>query len=210
MFLDINYLLALVLVLTLHEFAHAWTADRLGDITPEREGRLSLNPMRHLDLLGTLMLFLAGIGWGKPVPINPRNFKSPARDEAFTALAGPLMNLAIAFVAAIILNYSPALVSADGAILGNFLSAVFDLSLVLFIFNFLPFAPLDGSKFLILLVPLRYRAQYQFFLSKSTPYFLLFAVVDLYFFKNVFGFSLIWSTVSTLFFWLKTAILVVV
>lgn len=204
MFLDINYLLALIAVLTLHEFSHAWVANRLGDVTPERNGRLSLNPLRHLDLLGTLMLFIAGIGWGKPVPINPRNFKNPGRDEALTALAGPLMNLMIALVVAIFVNYMPLNFTS------GFFDATLDLSLVLFLFNLLPFAPLDGSKFLILFVPISKRANYQAFMNKSMPYFLILMVVDLYFLNHVFGFSLVWTVISTIFFWLKTAILVVV
>ncbi len=204
MFLDINYLAALIVVLTLHEFSHAWVANRLGDPTPERNGRLSLNPLRHLDLLGTLMLFIAGIGWGKPVPINPRNFTNPGRDEAVTALAGPIMNLMLALVVAIFVNYMPA------NFLSEFFAAALDLSLVLFLFNLLPFAPLDGSKFLILLVPLSKRAKYQIFMNKSMPYFLVFMVFDLYFLNNIFGFSLVWALISTVFFWLKTAILVVV
>ena len=165
MFLDINYLAALIVVLTLHEYSHAWLANRLGDPTPERNGRLSLNPIRHLDLFGTVMLFIAGIGWGKPVPINPRNFKNPGRDEALTALAGPAMNLMIALVVAIFVNYMPT------NFLSGFLDATLDLSLVLFLFNLLPFPPLDGSKFLILFVPVKWRARYQAFMNKSMPYF---------------------------------------
>lgn len=204
MFLDINYLFALIAVLTLHEYSHAWVANRLGDVTPERHGRLTLNPLRHLDLLGTLMLFIAGIGWGKPVPINPRNFKNPGRDEALTAVAGPAMNLLIALVTAVFVNYAPQ------NIFSPFFDAVLDLSLILFIFNLLPFAPLDGSKFLILLVPQKKREKYQNFMAKSTPYFLIFTVIDLYFLNHVFGFSIVWTVISTIFFWLKTAILVVV
>ncbi len=204
MFLNVNYLFALIVVLTLHEYAHAWVANRLGDTTPERHGRLSLNPLRHLDLLGTLMLFVAGIGWGKPVPIDARNFKNPGRDEALTAVAGPAMNLLIALVAAIFVNYLPQYFPRA------FFDAILDLSLVLFLFNLLPFAPLDGSKFLLLAVPRRKREKYQYFMTKSTPYFLAFVVADLYFLNGVFGFSIVWAVISTIFFWLKTAILVVV
>lgn len=204
MFLNFNYLFALVLVLTLHEYAHAWTANRLGDATPERQGRLSLNPLRHLDLLGTVMLFIAGIGWGKPVQINARNFKNPGRDEALTAAAGPTMNLFIALAAAIFVNYAPQY------FFSAFFDAVLDLSLVLFLFNLLPFAPLDGSKFALLAIPRMKREKYRDFMAKSTPYFLAFVVVDLYFIGNIFGFSIVWTIISTIFFWLKTAILVVV
>lgn len=204
MFISFNYLIALVIVLTLHEFSHAWVATKLGDITPERAGRLTLNPLRHLDLIGTLMLFIAGFGWGKPVPVNPRNFKNPIRDEAMTAVAGPMMNLMIAIVASIFLNYLPI------PELKFFWGALIDLSIVLFIFNLLPFSPLDGSKFFILLFPISKRAAYQEFLIKSMPYFLAFMIFDLYFLDKIIGFSIIWKLVETLSFWLKAAILVVV
>lgn len=208
MFLGLHYLLALVLILTVHEFSHAWVASRLGDPTAEREGRVSLNPLRHLDLLGTLMLFIAGIGWGKPVPVNPRNFKHPHRDEAITAFAGPFANLMMAIVAAIPVSYLPEGAGVDE--LKAFCSAVLDLSLVLFLFNMLPFPPLDGSKFLTIFVPKRFRPAYEIFLQKATPYFLILVVADLWFSPKIFGMSLVWTVVSTATFWLKTAILLVV
>jgi Zn-dependent protease len=208
MFLSIYYLLALVLILTLHEAAHAWVALRLGDPTAERAGRVSLNPLRHLDLLGTLMLFLAGFGWGKPVPVNPRNFKKPVRDEALTALAGPMANLFLAILAAIPLSYLPLSTGWDALL--QFSTAVLDLSLVLFLFNMLPIPPLDGSKFVTIFVPQRYQLTYQDFLQKATPYFLVAVVLDLYILGRLFGTSIVWTVVSTLTFWLKTAILVVV
>ncbi|MBT4385042.1 site-2 protease family protein [Candidatus Peregrinibacteria bacterium] len=208
MFLTIYYLLALVIILTVHEAAHAWVAMRLGDPTAERMGRVSLNPLRHLDLLGTMMLFLAGFGWGKPVPVNPRNFKKPVRDEALTAFAGPLANLIMAVLAAIPVSY----ISPDTGMNGllTFSSAILDLSLVLFLFNMLPFPPLDGSKFVVIFVPHRFQKKYQELLRKGMPYFLAFIVIDLYFLKNLIGFSFVWSVVSAATFWLKTAILVVV
>ncbi|MBU0982085.1 site-2 protease family protein [Patescibacteria group bacterium] len=208
MFLSIYYLLALVLILTVHEFAHAWVALRLGDPTAERAGRVSLNPLKHLDLLGTLMLFLVGIGWGKPVPVNPRNFKNPVRDGALTAFAGPLANLILAFMAAFPLSYLPE-TSATAPWL-VFFGAVMDLSLVLFFFNMLPFPPLDGSKFVSVFVPVRYRASYMEFLRTAMPYFLVFVVVDIYLSPYIFGASIVWTVVSTATFWLKTAILLIV
>lgn len=205
MFLSIYYFLALILILTLHEASHAFVAFRLGDPTAERAGRLSLNPLRHLDLLGTLMLFFAGFGWGKPVPINPRNFSHPVRDQALTALAGPMANLIIAFLAAIFYNYLPV-----GNPVWIFFGAVLDLSLVLFIFNMLPFPPLDGSKFFAILAPVRHRERYLNFLERATPYFVAFMIVDVCFLDKLLGFSIIWSAVSTATFWLKTAILLIV
>lgn len=205
MFIDPTYLAALIIVLTLHEWSHAWVATQLGDPTAERAGRLSLNPLRHLDLVGTLMLFFAGMGWGKPVPINPRNFANPIRDQALTALAGPAANLILAFIAGIFFHYLPV-----GTWVKGFSDAILDISLLLFLFNMFPFPPLDGSKFYVLFLPRRYQERYHEFLDRSMPYFIAFMVIDLYFFPKVFGFSLVWTAVSQLAFWLKTAILVIV
>lgn len=205
MFFSLYYLLALVFILTVHEFSHAWVANRLGDPTAHREGRLTLNPLAHLDVLGTLMLFLVGIGWGKPVPVNPRNFDHPVRDEALTAFAGPLANLLLAIVAAIPYSYVP-----EGNPIQIFGGAVLDLSLVLFIFNMIPIPPLDGSKFIQLFVPLRLQPKYETFLRKGLPYFIVIMVLDLYFFEKLFGMSFVWTAVSTLTFWLKAAILLIV
>ncbi|MFA5855141.1 MAG: site-2 protease family protein [Candidatus Gracilibacteria bacterium] len=186
MYLSIFYFLALIPILTLHEAAHAFAALKLGDPTAERAGRVSLNPLRHLSLLGTIMLFLAGFGWGKPVPVNPRNFAHPLRDSALTALAGPMANLLIAILAAIFYEYLP-----DGTILWAVSNAFLELSLLLFLFNMLPFPPLDGSKFWILLLPAQYRQSVQDFFEKTMPYFVAFVVIDVYFFERAFGFSFI-------------------
>ncbi len=205
MFLSFYYIVALVVVLTFHEASHAWTANRLGDPTAKREGRLTLNPLAHLDVLGTLLLFFVGIGWGKPVPVNPHNFEKPIRDQALTAFAGPLANLVLAFIAAIpysyLSEYEPVFLLSE---------AVLDISIVLFLFNMLPIPPLDGSKFVGILVPKRFQALYEKFLSKGLPYFIVLMFVDLYFFDKLFGISFIWTAVSQLTFWLKAAILLIV
>jgi Zn-dependent protease len=205
MFLSIYYLVALVLVLTFHEFSHAWVANRLGDPTAKREGRLTLNPLAHIDILGTLMLFLVGIGWGKPVPVNPQHFEKPVRDQALTALAGPLANLVLAFFGAIPYSYLSSI-----SPLYQLGGAVLDLSVVLFLFNMLPIPPLDGSKFVGLFIPKRFYRGYELFLSKGLPYFIALMLVDLYLFERIFGMSFIWTAVSQLTYWLKAAILLVV
>jgi len=207
MFLTFYYFLALVLILTVHEASHAWAAYRLGDPTAQRDGRLTLNPLKHLSLLGTIMLFIAGIGWGKPVRVNPKNFKNPMRDQALTAFAGPAANLLLAFVFAIPLKYLP---GGEPEWMHSFSKAVVELSIVLFLFNLLPFPPLDGSKFLGVFVPKRFQLSYLKFLQKGTPFFLVFLVIDLYFFTRVFGFSIIWTLVSTVTYWLKASILVII
>lgn len=193
------------MILTIHEFSHAWVAKKLGDPTAERAGRVSLNPLNHLDLIGTLMLFLVGIGWGKPVPVDTRNFEYPVRDEALTAFAGPFSNLALAVIAAIPYSYL-----STGSPLHIFAGAILDLSLLLFMFNMLPFPPLDGSKFMRIFLPKAWQARYEIYLRKGFPYFLIFIALDIYIVPKIIGYSLVWATVSTLTYWLKTAILLVV
>ena len=98
------WIVALLVAITVHEFAHAWTADRLGDPTARLAGRITLNPIAHLDPLGTIMLIIARIGWGKPVPVDPFNFRHPKRDMAITSFAGPAANLILAAILAIIIR----------------------------------------------------------------------------------------------------------
>jgi Zn-dependent protease len=158
---------SLLIAITVHEFSHALMANRLGDPTGKRMGRLSLNPIRHLDPLGTLMLFLVGFGWGKPVPINPNYFRmAPRRGMAVSALAGPLSNVALAAVLGVIirtgvlawhspwqyepfLNWDPSWVAAD--IVGY----VILFNLILAVFNLIPIAPLDGFNIAVGILPRR-------------------------------------------------------
>lgn len=169
----ISLVIALAVCITVHEAAHAWTADKLGDPTAKMEGRVSLNPVRHLDILGTLMIFIAHFGWGKPVPFNYHNLKNPRRDAFLIAVAGPLTNLLTAFVIAIFFKYT--------AIPGLFfepLRAIYSLSIVLFLFNLIPIAPLDGSKFVGLIVPRSQEYWYQRFLAQGPLYIILLIVAD--------------------------------
>lgn len=137
----------LIVAITAHEFAHALVADRLGDPTPRSLGRLSLNPLKHLDPIGTLMMIIARFGWGKPVPIDPYNFRSPRRDELLVSLAGPASNLILAASAGILNLLLPPIL---GSIL--YLFALVNISLGLF--NLLPLPPLDGSKIFLNLLPI--------------------------------------------------------
>jgi Zn-dependent protease len=137
---NIIVLLSLLIAITVHEFCHALAADKLGDPTPRAYGRLSLNPLVHLDLLGTLMLFIARFGWGKPVPIDPYNFRHPRRDETIVALAGPLSNFLLAFI----FSRFP----------GNLTFILTYTNLYLGIFNLFPIPPLDGSKILLNILPI--------------------------------------------------------
>lgn len=209
--MDFVYLIvALVLVITIHEFSHAWVANYLGDPTARLEGRVSLNPLKHLDPLGTILIFLIQIGWGKPVPVNPYYFKKPKRDESLTALAGPLSNLILAIAFAIPLKYAGttlAQITLGGEpVLLGLLGAVVDMSIVLFAFNMLPFPPLDGSKFVQLLIPRRYEHLYKNYLHNGTMYFLLFLLFDRFLLLRIFGFTLLGQFIWTIFGAIKGAI----
>lgn len=152
----------LLLALTLHEYAHGYVAYRLGDPTAKGLGRLSLNPLTHLDPIGTLAFFFIKFGWAKPVPVNPIYFKNPKKDMLWVALAGPLTNLALAvasalcakllWVGASLLPYST-LAEAVLVPVNAMLIASVWINLVLCIFNFLPIPPLDGSRILTGLLP---------------------------------------------------------
>jgi Zn-dependent protease len=148
----------LVIAFTLHEYAHAWTATQFGDYTAMDAGRLTLNPLSHLDPVGTLMLILVGFGWAKPVPINPAIIRrnNPA-GVMWVSLAGPLSNLLMALAAAMPLRFSLVdITQPSGAIfpsLGFFLLTFVLINITLFIFNLLPLAPLDGEKVLSFFLP---------------------------------------------------------
>jgi Zn-dependent protease len=152
----------LLLALTLHEFAHGYVAFRLGDPTAKDLGRLTLNPLKHLDPLGTIAFFIIKFGWAKPVPVNPANFKNPRQDMLWVALAGPATNLMLAIVCALLvkvlvimaqsLPYST-LAEAILVPLHGMLVAGVWINVVLCVFNFLPIPPLDGSRILSGLLP---------------------------------------------------------
>jgi Zn-dependent protease len=162
----------LVVAITVHEFSHALVATRLGDATARRQGRLTLNPLAHLDLLGSLMLLLAGFGWGKPVPVNPWAFGARAiQGMALVAFAGPLSNIAAAallalpFKAGLIswpLSVSSRLSSPSGEyFVGVALYFAILYNLVLAVFNLIPLAPLDGSNVVPGLLPSRLARSYR-------------------------------------------------
>ena len=164
---NIGQLLALLLVLlfslTVHESAHAWTANRLGDPTARRLGRISLNPVVHIDPIGTILLplvaFMAGgliFGWAKPVPVNPRNLANPRRDFLMIAAAGPASNVLLATAASLLMRVGPAGAAASGGIASVLFDVgfmVIQLNLLLAVFNMIPIPPLDGGNVLAGLLP---------------------------------------------------------
>lgn len=163
--LDIPTLIARIIVLltafSVHEFAHAWTADQFGDDTPRRNGRLTLNPLSHLDPMGSLMLIVVGFGWAKPVPINPYALTRRAPSAVmWVSLAGPLSNLIMAVLAAV--PFRLGLVSLNDAFtstslllptLPQLLMEFIYINLILMLFNLIPLAPLDGDKILNFFLP---------------------------------------------------------
>lgn len=151
----LSVLPALVCI-TLHELSHGWVAWKLGDDTARRAGRLTLNPLRHIDPIGLAMMVLFKFGWAKPVPVDMRNFRNPKRDMAVTALAGPVANLLIAVVFLFLYGLLAIPLSrwtGGGAYAAQMLYLTAYISTALAVFNFIPIPPLDGSKVLGALLP---------------------------------------------------------
>lgn len=150
-------LLAVVAILPIHEFAHAYIADKLGDTTARQMGRLTINPLHHLDLVGTICLIFTGFGWAKPVPVNPGAFKNPKRGMAVVAAAGPISNLLLAFVYMLCVKLLAIFFGSDNSGVGYYLMQIFYIltyiSVSLGIFNLLPVPPLDGSRIAGLFLP---------------------------------------------------------
>lgn len=165
---DYLYLIPVILVsLTVHEASHAYISSRLGDPTPGNQGRLTLNPIRHLDPLGTLMFFIARVGWAKPVPINPYYYKDRKMGILVTSAAGPLSNLVLAFVAsfvfyliqgaAVLQKTAPGTgVNTMAAVSMTFFGLLASVNIGLAAFNLIPIPPLDGSRILASVLPENY------------------------------------------------------
>ena len=136
-----------------HECAHAWVADRLGDHTGRMQGRITLNPLKHLDLWGTLTIFLFGVGYAKPVPVSLQNFRNPKRDFALTALAGPVSNLLMAIFFLVTGRFVSGGTSNVVCILDRCLVYAAYINISLAVFNLIPVPPLDGSRVLAAVLP---------------------------------------------------------
>ena len=151
-----------MLALSLHEYAHGLVANKLGDPTAKSLGRLTLNPIKHIDLFGFISMLVFGFGWAKPVPINTRYFKKPKRDMAISAAAGPLSNLLLAFLFAVLLRIeltvAPSFVNSEFTYqiyywLNTFLVLGVRLNVTLAVFNLIPVPPFDGSRIFLVLLP---------------------------------------------------------
>ncbi len=149
---------AILFGLTIHEFSHGYVAWRLGDPTARMMGRLTLNPLKHLDPIGTIALFLFRFGWAKPVPIDPRNFRHPTRDMAISSMAGPAANLLTAAVSGLILRVL--ILFHVGGFVAILASYFVLFNLILCFFNLIPIPPLDGSRLLYHLLPPNLAAGY--------------------------------------------------
>lgn len=160
--------LPILLAITVHEAAHGYAARHFGDMTAERMGRISLNPLRHIDPFGTIILpaltvMLGGIlfGWAKPVPVNFRNLRNPKQDMLWVAAAGPLSNLAMAVMWAILLNISGHLPPSVGAFLALTSQVGISINVVLMVINLIPIPPLDGGRIMVSLLPMHLAVKFQ-------------------------------------------------
>jgi len=162
---------ALIISICIHEFSHAFAADRLGDPTARHLGRLTLNPKAHLDPVGTVFLLFVGFGWGRPVPFNPLNLKNPKRDAAIISLAGPLSNFVLATILSFPLRYF-----GVNSLVGFFLGLTVLYNLTIGFFNLIPFGPLDGNKIVYGFLPNRLAIQWED-MQRYGTYILLFLVI---------------------------------
>ena len=155
----LRFIVALI-ALPIHECAHGYAAYRMGDYTAKREGRLTLNPLAHFDIFGTIAMILFGFGWAKPVPINPLNFENPKKGMMISSLAGPMSNIGLAFISMVLykLSYIPQYMGISGAFFSTiqmFLLYMITINITLGVFNLIPIPPLDGSRIATYFLPQR-------------------------------------------------------
>jgi Zn-dependent protease len=191
-FLKLSIMLVPALMaITCHEVSHGFVADKLGDNTARRMGRLTLNPIKHMDIIGTLMVFIIGIGWAKPVPVNFNNLGNPKRDMIWVAAAGPITNFSLAFLSAMLMRI---IIFASRDMANAPLEMFFEpvvlmlafsvyINLLLGIFNLIPVPPLDGGRVAVGLLPYKQAALF----SRIEPYGMI-VIILLVFFTNAFDY----------------------
>jgi Zn-dependent protease len=183
---------ALLIGITVHEFAHGKIADLLGDPTAKFSGRLSFNPIKHLDILGAIMILIFGFGWAKPVPITPTNFRQPQRDMMYVGLAGPLANFLTAFLLGKIIRTVGIFLPS---VLVNVGEVAVIINIALGIFNLIPIPPMDGSRILAAFMPPQLRFSYQQLENYGLIILILLLTVFGSIFHRIFG-SLVYSLVN--------------
>lgn len=197
--------ITLMIAFTFHEFAHAYVAYKFGDHTAAKQGRLTLNPLKHLDPFGTILIFIAGFGWARPVPVNRFFFKKPRLAGVLVSVAGPLSNLLLALIG-FLAGYGLALTGLADNFTGfyDFLDIFNWLNLVLFVFNLLPFPPLDGYRILEDLAPNDIRAKMTQYEQYGVLIFLIIVItpLDQYTIQPIFQFILpgLWQGIDNFFY----------
>ncbi|WP_420849705.1 site-2 protease family protein [Peribacillus tepidiphilus] len=174
-------IIALLIAFTIHEFAHAYVAYKFGDPTAKNQGRLTLNPIEHIDPIGTILILIAGFGWARPVPVNRSHFKNPRLAGILVSVAGPLSNLLIAIIGFIVwyglLGLGVGMDSFE--FIPNLLNTIIHLNILLFVFNLLPFPPLDGYRIIEDLAPVHLRAKMTQFEQYGALIFLILVLTPL-------------------------------
>ena len=181
-----------LMAITCHEVSHGFVADKFGDNTARYMGRLTLNPLKHLDIFGTLMIFIVGIGWAKPVPVNFNNLRHPKRDMIWVAAAGPITNFILASVSAMVLRGLASV--GEGGLSSPFFQLFLEpialmlafsvyINLLLAIFNLIPVPPLDGGRVAVGLLPYRQSVAY----SRIEPFGMI-IIIALVFFTDIFSY----------------------